>query len=475
MGLSFSAGREVRYDPRGAALALMGNRARELLIAGPVGTGKTRACLEKVHLACMKYAGCRWLIARKTRKALSETALVTFEQHVVPPDYPLSNRQVQRSHRHSYLYPNGSEIVIGGFDDPQKIMSSEYDGGYFPEVIECSEEDIEVFSTRLRNGKMPYHQIIMDCNPDTPNHWVYKRCQSGKTMMLESRHVDNPRLHDGEDWTAEGREYMDRLESLSGVRRSRLLEGLWVLAEGARFTQLDPSVHLFDLSVRWPYGIPPHYTQFVSIDYGLAAPYCALWHTVDPNGDVYTYREHYQSGLTADLQARAVVSQSPMNETYYAEFLDPAMWGEFPGHLGKTGISAADIYRDVFGADARFGPLRPGYNKRRVIALSTLDKLLNRDNGYPNWYIERSCENLWRELQDARFTKNARDQWEEDLDKSCDDHAITAAYYGLHTHFEVPIELVDDVPSVDMLERERLERRRKLSERRFRQFARKHR
>lgn len=221
----------------------MGNRARELLIAGPVGTGKTRACLEKVHLACMKYAGCRWLIARKTRKALSETALVTFEQHVVPPDYPLSNRQVQRSHRHSYLYPNGSEIVIGGFDDPQKIMSSEYDGGYFPEVIECSEEDIEVFSTRLRNGKMPYHQIIMDCNPDTPNHWVYKRCQSGKTMMLESRHVDNPRLHDGEDWTAEGREYMDRLESLSGVRRSRLLEGLWVLAEGARFTQLDPSVH----------------------------------------------------------------------------------------------------------------------------------------------------------------------------------------------------------------------------------------
>lgn len=452
----------------------MGDRSPEILISGPAGTGKSRACLEKVHLACMKYPGCRWLVARKVRRTLSETAMVTLEQHVIPPGFPLRNPNQQRTNRHSYVYPNGSEIVLGGFDDSQKVMSSEYDGGYIQEVTECTEGDIQDFTTRLRNAQMPYMQLLMDCNPDTPHHWVYKRAQAGKCVHYSSYHEDNPRLFDGSGWTAEGEAYLARLDALTGTRKDRLRHGLWVLPEGARFTMLDPSEHLFDRDVLWPYGIPLQYTRFISIDYGLAAPYCALWHCIDFDGNIYTYQEHYEPGLTADLQSQEIILRSHANDTFYAEFLDPSMWADFPGHQGKTNISAADIYRDAFAHDGRFGPLRPGYNKRRHIALSTLDKLLNRGNGYPNWYIERSCVNLWRELQDARFNKNIRDQWDEDLDKNCDDHAITAAYYGLHTHLEVPYELSNDLPDIEEIRSLRMERRRKLSEKRFRDFAQRH-
>jgi phage terminase large subunit len=42
------------YQPRGAARALLLSRAPEVLAAGPAGTGKSRACLEKVHLCAAK-------------------------------------------------------------------------------------------------------------------------------------------------------------------------------------------------------------------------------------------------------------------------------------------------------------------------------------------------------------------------------------------------------------------------------------
>jgi hypothetical protein len=79
--------------------------------------------------------------------------------------------------------------------------------------------------------------------------------------------------------------------------------------------------------------------------------------------------------------------------------------------------------------------LNPGYNRSRVIAFSTLDKLLRRGNGHPDWRIEAGCVNLWGELTSAVFARGtAAKELSEDIDDSCPDHALTAAYYGLHDH-----------------------------------------
>jgi phage terminase large subunit len=72
------------YQPFGAALQLLLCRDPEVLISGPAGTGKSRACLEKLHLCAEKYPGMRGLIVRKSRESLTEAALFTFENKVVP-------------------------------------------------------------------------------------------------------------------------------------------------------------------------------------------------------------------------------------------------------------------------------------------------------------------------------------------------------------------------------------------------------
>jgi phage terminase large subunit len=60
-----------------------------------------------------------------------------------------------------------------------------------------NQEDWEAIITRLRNWKMPYQQLIGDCNPDSPTHWLKARSGAGGPLvMLESRHEDNPCLRD---------------------------------------------------------------------------------------------------------------------------------------------------------------------------------------------------------------------------------------------------------------------------------------
>ena len=62
------------YGPRGGAKALFYCKDSEVLLAGPAGTGKSRAALEKLHLLALKYPGLRGLMVRKTR-AVSYTHL----------------------------------------------------------------------------------------------------------------------------------------------------------------------------------------------------------------------------------------------------------------------------------------------------------------------------------------------------------------------------------------------------------------
>lgn len=220
---------------RGASLQMFSDTTTpEIILSGPAGTGKSFACLWKLHYTASKFPGARCLIVRQTRESITESALVTFEEHVLPKE--LQSEQ-DRGSRRVYAYPNGSEVIVAGLTQSRisqraKVMSTEYDLIYAQEAIELQRDDWEKLSIRLRNGKVPYQQIIGDTNPDSPVHWIWSRAQSGRLALLNSEHKDNPRLWDGQNWTQYGTEYLARLDRLTGVTRSRFLEGQWVQASG---------------------------------------------------------------------------------------------------------------------------------------------------------------------------------------------------------------------------------------------------
>jgi hypothetical protein len=313
------------YRPCGSARALMFDRRPEVVLSGPAGTGKSRACLEKLHLCALKYPGTRALIVRKTRESLTESALVTFEEKVLPEGSPVA-RGPQRRLRQAYRYPNRSEVVVGGLDKPSKVMSTEYDLIYVQEAIELNEDDWESLTTRLRNGVMPFQQLIADTNPDAPTHWLKVRADAGRCVLLESRHEDNPAVwdHDRGEWTPAGAQYIATLERLTGVRFQRLRHGLWVQAEGAWFPAFDRSRHTAAAA-----EYDPAFPVTLAIDCGTSRATGAVFFQVRRGPDterVTVFGDHYAEDLYAAANATALRAraQELCGGHLDAVLLDPA-------------------------------------------------------------------------------------------------------------------------------------------------------
>jgi phage terminase large subunit len=230
--------RQKIFEFRGAALAVQSCTEREVILSGPARSAKTFGVLYKFHRLAEDYAGARLLVIRQTRESLTESALVTFEQEILPPGH-FALTGIQRQNRHSYVYANGSEIIVAGFrqstrDQTARIMSTAYDAIFVNEVNELLEEQYQQLTTRLSHFVTPYQQIVGDMNPPQPLHWIWRREKAGKLRLFQSGLQDNPKWWDesASDWTAEGREVVARLSSLTGVLRDRLYLGKSVMAEG---------------------------------------------------------------------------------------------------------------------------------------------------------------------------------------------------------------------------------------------------
>lgn len=284
------------FEPRGAAVDLFKCRAGEVLMAGPAGTGKSRACLEKGHLLALKNPESRGLILRKTQKSLASTGLVTYRQKVAKEGLRAGVVRYyggSGSEPAGFRYSNGSFIATGGLDDPDKIMSSEYDWIYIQEATDVTEGDWEACTSRLRNGVISFQQLLADCNPGPETHWLNRRCQAGRTVMLHSRHEDNPVYFDDTGAiTPAGEAYIHGvLDKLTGVRYLRLRKGIWAAAEGLVYDDWDPAVHLVD---RLPDGSET-WRRWWGIDFGYSNPFVLQCWAEDPDGRLWLYREIYMT------------------------------------------------------------------------------------------------------------------------------------------------------------------------------------
>lgn len=292
------------YEPRGAARQLWLSREPEVLIEGPAGTGKSRGILEKLLARADKYPRSRHLICRKTRASMTESILVTLEEKVLPPGSPIKSGPA-RMQRQAYHLPNGSSIVVGGLDNPERTFSTEYDTVVVFEATEASENDWESLQRALRNGQTPYHQAIADCNPGPPTHWLNQRAGTGRMQRLLSRHEDNPLFFQDIELTVAGRQYLSVLDNLSGHRKQRLRFGKWVSAEGAVYENYDAAVNLVDR-----FEVPSHWRRIRSIDFGYTNPFVCQWWAIDDDGRMYLYREIYRTKTLVEDHIPKIVQLS---------------------------------------------------------------------------------------------------------------------------------------------------------------------
>lgn len=212
-------------------------------------------------------------------------------------------------------------------------------------------------------------------------------------------------------------EYKERLETGDPARANALIKGDWESFSGQAFQKFDINRHVIPMQ-----AFPDEWPVLVGVDGGTYDPCCVLWAKVQPRtGRIYIYREIYQAGLTADVQAERINLANQRNENILVYYADPSMWNKESGR-NNVFRSDADEYLDkgIF--------LSRGDNDR-VQGKRKVDKYLaDGPDGKPLLQITQNCYNLIEELPKLPIDPNNP----EDVDpKASSDHTFSALKYLL--------------------------------------------
>lgn len=407
---------------RGANAAAFSCTDSEVLLEGRAGTGKSIGWLTKAHVTARMYPNSRQLILRAYRANLTESVIPTFEDKVLGPTHPMVTGH-SRKNRHSYRYPNGSEIVLAGLDMPGKTFSTEWDRVYINEATEITQDAFELLFRSLRNFKTPYHQIIADCNPGAPGHWLnqratpagdklrdvqdrgsYERLQKfnhGKQRegmrRLIGCHQDNPFYFDLTKWdfTKQGKEFLANLAKMSGHNLQRMLKGRWVAADGVVYPEFDETRHIIT-----PFKVPSDWPMYVGIDPGYDHPCAILWFAIGYDNTYYIIDELYRGGLAVKQHAEDIKKKNP-GRTIRGYYGDPQM--SFSSTMYANDGETISEQFSKHGISMFPWP-RTGNNAQPMV--EAVRERLNLDT----LKVFRNCANTIREFQSWSFKRTSDGQ-----------------------------------------------------------------
>lgn len=308
--------------------------AHENCLWGGAGTGKSFQWLASLVLLCMdrRRGGLRILWCRKTRKAITQSSLVTLRKVYEAIGIPWNEKPAPKDRQEeTYHTPAGvNKIVWCGLDSPMNAFSAEYDIVVFEEMLQIGIATYEMASIRcLRNFAIPVQFVVGITNPGSKAGWIYKR-MFGKNPRLKSLRTtiyDNPAYYDveTESMSDRGASYVGGMEgSYTGNRKLKMLRGEWVSEEGAILDNYEEEVHGFSGDViidrhRAPRIVlsTPHETlddlirlewTFGSVDHGFVNAGVVLIWGVDTEGRLYLLEEVYHTRRDRDWWARSIVT-----------------------------------------------------------------------------------------------------------------------------------------------------------------------
>jgi phage terminase large subunit len=208
-----------------------------LLYGGAVAGGKSVLLCYWQMKQCLKYAGVRYLLGRKTRKTLYETTVRSFFEVAKLQGLKLGEHFDINNQTDIITFYNGSEIFLKNLEtkpsDPNydEFGSLELTGAGIDECPQIEERLYEIIRSRIRYkldlvGGVP--KLAMTANPT--KNWVkraiHDKCISGEfgnnVRFVRALPYDNPYV---------SKAYLKSLEQLNEIDKQRLLYGNWEYAD----------------------------------------------------------------------------------------------------------------------------------------------------------------------------------------------------------------------------------------------------
>ena len=437
-------------------------RAQERYVAygGARGGGKSWFVRWKAVLLCLRYAGIKVLITRKTYREL-------MNNHIVPLREILHDMARYNSTDKMFAFPNGSSITFGycaNEGDLGQYQGAEFDVWFADEAGQFMEDWLTKIDACVRgvNGfpKRTYYTL----NPGGPSHGYFKRLFVDRRYEADEHPEDYTFIQalctDNKALMASQPEYMRSMEKLPPKIREAWLYGRWDIYEGQFFDDfraepdaakcLEAEVSLEDAARdgRWTHVIEPFdlskgskraWEIYRSYDFGYAKPFSCAWYAIDFDGTIYRFMELYGCTGTPDEGMRWS-PQKQFEEIARIErehpwlkgrkilgLADPAIWDR------SHGDSIADIavQHGVY--------FSPGDHQRLPGWMQCHYRLQFDENGYARFYVFNTCKDFIRTIPKLMHDEHRP----EDLDTKGEDHIADEWRYLCQAHKIEPVREVE--------------------------------
>ena len=395
------------------------SRARHTAYGGARGGGKSWAMRRKFILLALRYHGLNLLLLRRTLPELREN-------HLIPMQRELYGFAVYNSAERVFRFPNGSRIKLGYCDTLQDVyqyQGQEYAVIGLEEATHFTEEQMRFLTTCNRTTRKDFSpRMYYTCNPGNVGHaWV-------KRLFIDRLYAENEnpndylfipaRIYDNKVLLEADPNYIRQLEALPEELRRAHLDGDWDVHAGQYFREFSRDRHVIE-----PFEIPSWWRRFRSMDWGYNDPCCVLWHAVDGENRVYTYRELYVRETRAGEVASMVLELSRGESISYT-VASPDMWQKRGAVLSGAGGFEGETLAELFTSSGL--SLTPADNSRVPGWNRVRDFLAVAPDGRPNWLCFSDCRNLIRQLPALQFDQHNREDAADG-----DDHAPEALRYAL--------------------------------------------
>ena len=308
----------------GKMLDLWESEASVKVAGGTYDAGKTFSLCAYMDVLAGAFPGARMTFVHRSLSRVYRNILPTYYKYL---GYTPTSRDAPNptfvtrfggEKPEFFEYKNGTRIYVNGVDKPQNLLSDFFDAAFVNqcELLPFDAWDELTGRVTERAGVMPISQLVGDCNPSLPNHWIRQQAKEKKLQYFSLSFLDNPEIIDQTSpklaafkrafennpdpkllkqiehlFTDSGVRRVAKLKNLEGLRFKRGFLGVWGSGEDLVFEQFDPEIHIADTTIM------PNWPRYLSVDWGYRDATSVIWWAHAPDDRLYAYKEIYKTGL----------------------------------------------------------------------------------------------------------------------------------------------------------------------------------
>lgn len=391
-------------------------------------------------LACGRRYGKTTIGAREMSAHLADPTEEGY-YWIVGPNYTQGEKEFRIVHGDLTRKLGLAKTIKKQYNVPQGLMRIEMPWGSVLEVKSAERKESllgeglkgVIMAEAARHDKDTWEQYIRPALSDhrgwawftsTPKgyNWfqgLWMLGAAGEPSYLSWRlpSWENPILYPG------GRKDAEILDMESQVSKQYFAQE--IAAEFTTFTgkiydEFDPTIHVTDVEYQ------SHWQNFWAFDYGWSNPFVCLDIMVDPDDNVYVWREYQKKHVSSWDHGHYLLEFRDEPEDFHVD-------GKFGDPRGGDSRYTLELTVGSISSDE---PKPEDGNSTWHIGIEYVKRWLKlQPDGKPKLYIDRSCTDLIRQMEKLRSPEEKEGVNPKEGQHKDDDHGPDALRYFMSQYF----------------------------------------